>query len=279
MNGHDKLLLAHKQRDAASYDAIAAEFDFFTERISGSMATRMIELAQLEPTDHVLDIGTGTGLVALRAASLVGKGRVIGVDHSPGMLDEARDKAQRCGTGSAVKFRRMDAEHLDFSDRSFDAVLSLYALLHFPAPLVAMQEMHRVLRPGGRIVIGVGRGPSLFSLSAVVQGARRIAERVAAARGRLLRAPEFLYRLMRQHGLSERLTISQLADYRWRACCARLVSGTCVAIGSVAARNWMRMSSGACRSRLIVQLEFGFSKRRPKTLPHSSRISLRGAAK
>ena len=75
----------------------------------------------------------------------------------------------------------MDAERLEFSDGSFDVVLSLYALLHFHEPLVALREMHRVLRPGGRIVIGVGRGPSLLSWNAVIEGVKRMRDLVGAA--------------------------------------------------------------------------------------------------
>ena len=151
------------------------------------MADRLLELSHLEPTDHVLDIDTGTGLVALRASSCLPSGRVIGIDHSPGMLG-ARAKARRRGIGNAVSFRQMDAERLEFSDGSFDVVLSLYALLHFHEPLVALREMHRVLRPGGRIVIGVGRGPSLLSWNAVIEGVKRMRDLVGAARGRLLTA-------------------------------------------------------------------------------------------
>ena len=201
MSGPDEMLFAHKQRDAASYDAVAADFDYFTERLSDVMAVRLVELSRLEPTDHVLDIGTGTGLVALRASSYITGGRVIGIDHSPGMLEQARAKTARRGMGDAVSFRQMDAERLDFSDRSFDVVLSLYALLHFHEPLAALREMHRVLRPGGRIVIGVGQGPSLLSGNAVMEGARRMCDLIGAARGRLLTAPAFLHRLMREHGL------------------------------------------------------------------------------
>jgi SAM-dependent methyltransferase len=196
------MLFAHKQRDAASYDAVAADFDYFTERLSDVMADRLVELSHLEPTDQVLDIGTGTGLVALRASSYINGGRVIGIDHSPGMLEQARAKTARRGIVDAVSFRQMDAEQLEFCDQSFDVILSLYALLHFHEPLVALREMHRVLRPGGRIVIGVGRGPRLLSGSAVMEGAWHMRDLIDAARGRLLTAPEFLHRLMREHGLA-----------------------------------------------------------------------------
>ncbi len=191
----------YKRQDAASYDDAAAEFDRLTERFSGPLAMRILDLARLRPTDQVLDVGTGTGLVALRAAALAQNGRVFGIDHSAGMLEQASAKARRSGLSDAVAFRQMDAEQLEFPDRSFNAALSLYALFHFPDPLAAVREMFRVLRPGGRVVIGVGSGPSLFSWNGIVQGTRAAPERVAAARGRLLTAPQFLLHLMCEHGM------------------------------------------------------------------------------
>jgi ubiquinone/menaquinone biosynthesis C-methylase UbiE len=193
---------SYKQVDAASYDLAAVEFDRLTERFSGPLAMRMIEFAQLRAREHVLDVGTGTGLVALRAGSLAKNGRVIGIDHSSGMLEQASAKAQRSRLADVVTFQRMDAEQLEFPDQCFDAVLSLYALFHFPEPLVAIKEMHRVVRRGGRVVIGVGSGPNLCSWSGVMQGVTLASQFVVAARGRLLTAPHFLLRLMSEHGMS-----------------------------------------------------------------------------
>jgi phosphatidylethanolamine/phosphatidyl-N-methylethanolamine N-methyltransferase len=192
----------YKQIDAASYDKVAAEFDRLTERFSAPIAMRIIELARLKPSDCILDVGTGTGLVALRVARLLAGGRVIGIDHSPGMMEEAYAKARRSGLGEVVGFRQMDAEQLEFPDQSFDVVLSLYALLHFPDPLRAVAEMYRVLRPGGRVVIGVGSGPTLLSRRGIRQGMRRLSDLVAAARGRLMTAPQSLRRLMVEQGLT-----------------------------------------------------------------------------
>jgi SAM-dependent methyltransferase len=202
MRGQGRLAPDYKQLDAASYDDAAAEFDRLTERFNGPLAARILDLAGVRPSDHVLDVGTGTGLVALRAGTFANNGRVIGIDHSAGMLEQASAKALGAGFGETVMFQRMDAEQLDFPARSFDIVLSLYALFHFPDPLAAIKEMHRVLRPGGRVVIGVGAGPSLVSRDGIVQGIRAASERVAAARGRLLAAPQFLLRLMHEHGLA-----------------------------------------------------------------------------
>src|SRR5262249_46000971 len=111
----------YKQVDAASYDLAAVEFDRLTERFSEPLAMRMLEFAQVQANDHVLDVGTGTGLVALRAGSLAKEGRVIGIDHSSGMLEQASAKAQRSGLADVVTFQQMDAEQLDFPDQCFDA--------------------------------------------------------------------------------------------------------------------------------------------------------------
>jgi SAM-dependent methyltransferase len=201
MHSQEQIGSDYKQLDAASYDDAAAEFDRLTERFNGPLAMRVLELAGLRASDRVLDVGTGTGLVALRAGTFASSGRVVGIDHSAGMLEQASAKARRSGLGDVVTFQRMDAERLEFPDQSFDVVLSLYALLHFPDALAAAKEMRRVLRPGGRVVIGVGAGPSLFSWNGIVQGIRTISGRVAAARGRSLAAPEFLLRLMHEHGV------------------------------------------------------------------------------
>jgi SAM-dependent methyltransferase len=199
MHSQRQLASDYKTLDAASYDDAAADFDRLTKRFNGPFAARILSLAQLQATDHVLDIGSGTGLVALGAGMLARKGLVIGIDHSAGMLRQAADKALASGLDDAVAFKVMDAERLQFPDQSFDAVLSLYALFHFPDPLAAVREMHRVLRPAGRIAIGVGSGPSLFSWNGIVRAIGAARERVAAARGRLLTAPEFLLSLMREH--------------------------------------------------------------------------------
>jgi len=195
-------IIEQKLRDAASYDANAAAFDRLTERFSTPLAQEMLALARLHPADRVLDVGTGTGLVALQAAAAVPGGHATGIDHSEGMLAEASAKAAQRGLGQRSGFRRMDAEALEFDDASFDVVVSLFVLMHLPDPAAAVREMRRVLRPGGRIVIGVGSGPRLASPEGLRRAARHIAERLAMARGRLLMAPGFLRAVMARHGVA-----------------------------------------------------------------------------
>ncbi len=189
-----------KTRDASSYDSVTDEFDRFTDRLSTPLVTRMISLAQPAESHQILDIGTGTGIVALHVAQKIGtKGKVIGVDLSDKMLERAKLKALQAGLNGCVEFRRMDAEALELENCTFDVVLSLFALLHFPNPLSALREMFRVLRRGGRLVLAVGSGPPLLSLAGLLHRVERLPEILLKFQGKQLMAPGFLNALVEKH--------------------------------------------------------------------------------
>jgi len=189
-----------KTRDASSYDSLTEQFDQFTERLTSPLADRMIRLANIQPGEHILDVGTGTGVVAFRAATKVGDGgRVVGIDLSEGMLSAANAKAERVGLAERIAFRQMDAEKLEFPDATFDVAVSLFALLHFPNPLTALKEIHRVLKPGGRLVVAVGSSPPLFSMSGLAHRIKVLPDIVRRFQGKQLVAPGFLDSLVESH--------------------------------------------------------------------------------
>jgi ubiquinone/menaquinone biosynthesis C-methylase UbiE len=180
-------------QDAASYDGVSEAFDRFSDRFSGPLARRLLDAADVVSGDHVLDVGTGTGVVALPAAARVlPEGTVLGIDISEEMLATARRKVARMLDPGHVTFRVMDAAALTLPDASFDVVVSLFALHHLPDPGAALAQMHRVLVPGGRLAVAVGSGPPLLSTAAVARAAQRVGELWRRMRGRELMAPGFV---------------------------------------------------------------------------------------
>lgn len=111
---------------------------------------RLVELAQVKPTDRVLDVATGTGHTAFAFAPQVHK--VIATDITQEMLEEAEKLKADLGMRN-VEFRFADAHDLPFEDAAFDVVTCRRAAHHFTDIRRALREMRRVLRPGGRLVV------------------------------------------------------------------------------------------------------------------------------
>ena len=191
---------AFKQRDAASFDEVSENYARFTARFSRAIAIRMADMATLKPSDHVLDVGTGTGVVALEAARRLGAtGRVSAVDLSAGMLATAERLAALDTAGQRIAWRSMDAEALAFEDSQIDVVLSLFALLHFPNPLAALREMRRVLKPDGQLIMALGSRPPLASPAGLLHGLQMLPQLARRHLGWELAAPAFLDALVEKN--------------------------------------------------------------------------------
>lgn len=114
---------------------------------------KTLQFARLKPGEFVLDVGCGTGTLAIAAKRRVGlSGTVYGIDASPQMIARAEKKARKAG--AEIAFNNAVAQALPFPDAQFDAVLTTMMLHHVPrkARQQCAAEMRRVLKPGGRVL-------------------------------------------------------------------------------------------------------------------------------
>jgi SAM-dependent methyltransferase len=136
---------------------------------------QVIRRAALSSGQHVLDLGTGTGSVALQAASLVApNGEVLAVDLSPAMLAAAQQRAQTMGVVN-LRFREGRAEAIPADDGAVHVVLASLSLMYVIDRAAAAREIARVLRPGGRLVAAVWAGPEQCDIVRFQQTAGRFA--------------------------------------------------------------------------------------------------------
>ena len=138
-----------------SYDLTDWLFDtFFFRGKLRELRQKTADLAQLGPGEKVLDVGCGTGTLALLVQERVGAiGRVYGIDPGPQQIARARAKAAR--RSLPIDFRVGVIERLEFPDQTFDAVLNTIMMHHLTGDLKrqGLAEIARVLKPGGRLVI------------------------------------------------------------------------------------------------------------------------------
>jgi arsenite methyltransferase len=113
-----------------------------------------LHVLALQAGERVVDVGSGPGLLAAEMATQVGSdGRVIGLDLSDSMLALSRQRSADLGVSSCLSFLKADAVRLPFADNMFDAAVSTQVFEYVPDVPAALGELHRVLRPGGRVLI------------------------------------------------------------------------------------------------------------------------------
>ena len=127
------------------------------ENLTGTAAPELIRFANINQSNHVLDVACGTGVVALTAARM--GTTAVGSDFTPALLKRAKENAKLLKL--EVGFFEGDVESLPFEDEKFDVVLSQFGHMFAPRPRIALSEMLRVIKPGGTIAFATWP-PELF---------------------------------------------------------------------------------------------------------------------
>jgi len=148
-----------KRRMERAYDILAPGYDSSVGPGIRALMRQLIGEMDVGEAPVALDVACGTGISTFALADKTGcVGEFHGVDISEGMLEGARRRAEARGLAN-VRFAKGDAESLDYPDAKFDVVISNMSFQFFPDKPRALAEMHRVLKPGGRLALLFGAGP------------------------------------------------------------------------------------------------------------------------
>lgn len=133
----------------AVYDKVSVVYDLTYGPTLHPGRLQAIERMGIKAGDRVLEVGVGTGI---NLALYPREATVTGIDYTASMLEKARERAAR-KNAAPVRLLQMDAADLKFADDSFDIVYAPYLISVVPDPVKVAQEMYRVCRPGGRMII------------------------------------------------------------------------------------------------------------------------------
>jgi len=141
-----------RSRVISVFNLVAAGYDDPALRFFPFCADRLVGRINPAPGSRVLDVATGTGVVALAAAQAVGQqGRVMAIDLAESMLDRLQEKVEKFGVRN-IDLHVMDANSLDFRRDYFDYVICSFGIFLLPDMVAGIREWARVLKPGGRVM-------------------------------------------------------------------------------------------------------------------------------
>jgi demethylmenaquinone methyltransferase/2-methoxy-6-polyprenyl-1,4-benzoquinol methylase len=145
-----------KEQVARMFNNISRRYDLLNHLLSLGIdiywRKRAIKLLKPYQPKQILDVATGTADFAIEALALNPE-KVIGVDISEGMLDQGREKLTRRQLDDRIELRLGDSERLQFEDNIFDAVIVAFGVRNFENLQDGLEDMFRVLKPGGRLVV------------------------------------------------------------------------------------------------------------------------------
>ena len=158
----------------------------YLDRVNAEINTLVYDALAPEPQQRVLEVGFGGAELLFRIAAGLDRGRIEGLELSGEMLDNARRRAARLGLADKTGFHAGSIDALPFADASFDRACSVHTIYFWPDLESGLAELARVLKPGGRLVLGFSTATDLrrdgwmqqgfqaYSTEAIVESCRRL---------------------------------------------------------------------------------------------------------
>ena len=155
-----------KEQVASMFDNIANRYDFLNHFLSAGIdkkwRKRAVKMMAAEKPNHVLDVATGTGDLAIAMSEISPK--VTGIDISQGMLDVGIQKIKKLELDQKITLTQADSENLPFEDNTFDGICAAFGVRNFENLDKGLAEMRRVLKPGGLMLILEFSQPERFPI-------------------------------------------------------------------------------------------------------------------
>ncbi len=150
------------------FDVIAENYDTLNHTMSMGIDHRWRKkglnmLKKLNP-ESILDIATGTGDLAIQACKILSPQSILGIDISEGMMNVGRKKVEKEGLSSVITFDKQDCMALALRNNSFDAAIVAFGIRNFEDLDKGLKEIHRVLKPGGQLMILELTTPQYFPM-------------------------------------------------------------------------------------------------------------------
>lgn len=157
--GYKTINKEEKQEKVAEvFHSVAANYDLMNDVMSFGIhrlwKRTMINMCNVRKGMYALDLAGGTGEIAIKVAKLAGKdGRVVLSDINESMLNEGKKRVINSGLGDTISFMQINAEEIPFPDNTFDLVTISFGLRNVTDKFKALQEMNRVIKPGGKVIV------------------------------------------------------------------------------------------------------------------------------
>ncbi len=146
-----------KEQVAMMFDKIAGKYDrlnrFLSARTDIGWRKKAIRMLKKDNPQHILDVATGTGDMALLAYKMLRPKQITGIDISEGMLELGRKKVEKEQLGDKIHLQSGDSETIMYGENTFDAVMVAFGVRNFENLENGLAEMLRVLKPGGRLIV------------------------------------------------------------------------------------------------------------------------------
>ena len=161
-----------KEQVAEMFNNISGRYDFLNHFLSLGIdilwRKKAVKILKTYKPENLLDIATGTGDFAIEALA-AGPKKIIGVDISKGMLEVGKVKIKEKGLEDIISLRLGDSENLEFENESFDAVIVAFGVRNFQNLSKGLEEIHRVLKKNGVLIVLEFSQPTLFPFKQLYQ--------------------------------------------------------------------------------------------------------------